>query len=255
MKIRPFSDLHCEFAPYKIQPLESDKDTIGVLVGDIGLVARPETILPALTQASEMFDHVFYVLGNHEFYHGVYPTAYDVVRRMLEEEYLDNVQLLQNEYTVIGGVAFIGATLWTDLTNPMDRLLTQRSLNDFRLIDKPPGQGFFLAGDAHEEYLISREFVFGKVKEMKERGLKTVVLVHHGVSPMSVHERFRGMSLNVAFVSDLTDMIADTQPTLIVHGHVHNHFDYMIDNTRIVANPRGYPREMSGHVPDMVIEI
>lgn len=38
-------------------------------------------------------------------------------------------------------------------------------------------------------------------------------------------------------------LIEKYQPTLWIHGHTHEKADYMIGNTRIVSNPRGYNRE------------
>ena len=39
---------------------------------------------------------------------------------------------------------------------------------------------------------------------------------------------------------ELTDNIK-----LWVHGHTHDEFDYKIGITRVVCNPRGYPKEKS----------
>jgi len=51
-----------------------------------------------------------------------------------------------------------------------------------------------------------------------------VVITHHGVHPDSVHPRFAGSSLNPAFISDLTPLVAKAD--LWIHGHVHDSFDY-----------------------------
>ena len=32
-------------------------------------------------------------------------------------------------------------------------------------------------------------------------------------------------------------------PKLIVHGHTHRRMDYMLGDTRVICNPRGYPGE------------
>ena len=47
--------------------------------------------------------------------------------------------------------------------------------------------------------------------------------------------------MNGAFASDLDDFIAyRPQIRLWTHGHTHEPFDYMIGETRVVCNPRGY---------------
>ena len=47
--------------------------------------------------------------------------------------------------------------------------------------------------------------------------------------------------MNGAYHSDLTEFIMDRpEIKLWVHGHMHDDFDYMIGDTRVVCNPRGY---------------
>ena len=46
-----------------------------------------------------------------------------------------------------------------------------------------------------------------------------------------------------AYASDVESIIYEHEPTLWIHGHIHDTRDYMIGNTRILCNPRGYPRK------------
>jgi hypothetical protein len=47
--------------------------------------------------------------------------------------------------------------------------------------------------------------------------------------------------MNGAYYSDLSELILDNpQIKTWVHGHMHNQSDYMIGDTRVVTNPRGY---------------
>ena len=57
-----------------------------------------------------------------------------------------------------------------------------------------------------------------------------------------MHERWKKDTImNGGFASQLDDYIAyRPQIKLWMHGHTHDDFDYMIDQTRIVCNPRGY---------------
>jgi hypothetical protein len=55
-------------------------------------------------------------------------------------------------------------------------------------------------------------------------------------------------------------MVGDKAPQLRLHGHIHAGRDYQIGNTRIVANPRGYPgprgtRENPDFDPALVVEL
>jgi Icc-related predicted phosphoesterase len=71
---------------------------------------------------------------------------------------------------------------------------------------------------------------------------KFVVVTHHAPTTLSIGAMYKHDTLmNGAFASDLTDFILDRpQIKLWTHGHMHNVSDYMIGDTRVVCNPRGY---------------
>jgi hypothetical protein len=94
----------------------------------------------------------------------------------------------------------------------------------------------------------------------------TVVITHHGVHPLSVHPKYANEAASAAFVSDLGPLLA--KAPLWVHGHVHDSFDYRAHGSRVVANPRGYPKnhnevnmaswlrfENEGFDPQLVLEV
>ena len=66
--------------------------------------------------------------------------------------------------------------------------------------------------------------------------------------------------MNGGYHSDLSEFILDhPQIKLWTHGHTHHPFDYVIGETRIVCNPRGYENgsysEDTGWDPEKVIEV
>jgi Icc-related predicted phosphoesterase len=71
----------------------------------------------------------------------------------------------------------------------------------------------------------------------------------------SIEPRFRSDPLTGAFVSDLSELIETYQPTLWVHGHVHNSSDYLVGNTRIMCNPHGYGTENPDFNAALVVEL
>ena len=87
---------------------------------------------------------------------------------------------------------------------------------------------------------LAKEYIFPEIVKQKEDGKKVVVVTHHLPSFQSIPERFRGESLNGAYASELFEDIMETQPDIWCHGHTHGSSDYMIGNTRILCNPRGY---------------
>ena len=84
-----------------------------------------------------------------------------------------------------------------------------------------------------------------------------MVLGHHAPSHKSIHPKYQNQDvMNHAFVNRLDEYIIDhPQIKLWVHGHVHDCWDYMIGDTRIVCNPRGYPGETNGFNPNLIVEI
>lgn len=89
------------------------------------------------------------------------------------------------------------------------------------------------------------------------RGRKIVVLTHHAPSPRSIPPKFYGEPLNCAFASDLESLVPWKAGTSLGSlGHITRCSDYQIGNTRILANPRGYPQEAVGLFrPDLVVEV
>ena len=69
-----------------------------------------------------------------------------------------------------------------------------------------------------------------------------VVITHHGPTHLSINEKFKSdYHMNGGYVSELSSFILD-HPNIKtwVHGHVHDPVDYMIGDTRVLCNPRGY---------------
>jgi hypothetical protein len=71
----------------------------------------------------------------------------------------------------------------------------------------------------------------------------TVVITHHAPSPRSIHPRFAGSPLNACFVSDAERLLRGRRAALWIHGHTHDSFDYAVNGTRVLCNPRGYAKD------------
>src|SRR5207253_8190939 len=56
--------------------------------------------------------------------------------------------------------------------------------------------------------------------------------------------RFADSLLNACFVSDAERLIDASRARLWIHGHTHDSFDYCLNGTRVVCNPRGYARKI-----------
>lgn len=239
MKIHLVSDLHLEFIQrdYPGERLITPVPGTDVLVlaGDIANGADACSLFA--DWRAEKRIPIIYVVGNHEFYGRMYEPMLQKIR---EGAAMNNIHLLENSSVEIGGVRFLGATLWTDYK--LDRNLTQafqmdyagKRLNDHRLIRK--GRFLFSPQDALERHLDSRDWLESELA--KPFAGKTVVVTHHAPHPGSVHPRYTGDPLSAAFVSDLSPLMPKVD--LWLHGHVHDGFDYQVGRCRVVASPAGY---------------
>ena len=61
--------------------------------------------------------------------------------------------------------------------------------------------------------------------------------------------------LNAAYASDLSAVIESGRPALWVHGLTHDSRDYLVGETHIVCNPRGYDDENVRFDPALVVRV
>lgn len=124
----------------------------------------------------------------------------------------------------------------------------------FRRIRMTPTYRRFRPADARRIHTQSLGWLDQQLETA--RGRKVVVVTHHAPSPQSIRQRFRNDPLNPAFASNLESFVAASNASLWIHGHIHQHSDYVIGSTRVIANPRGYPCEPQiGFNPALVVEI
>ena len=271
MKIAVASDIHLEFGDIDITN-DGQADVL-ILSGDICVAAdldmrdRRQTELGFARRRSEMFHeffercaanfpHVIYIMGNHEYYHSDFATALDDVRKRLA--HLPNLYILEREIKVIDDVTFIGGTLWTDMNNsdPLTLYHMRTMMNDFRVIQNSAVPVYFRTQegdfktrvakfspeDAVTEHVKMKEYIQVVTAMLGENPNKYVVVGHHAPSRRSTHEMYaHDTIMNGGYSSDMDQFIEDRpQIKLWTHGHTHHVFDYMIGETRVVCNPRGY---------------
>ena len=234
MKIQVLSDLHLEFGNMYFVPAE-DADVL-VLAGDIGTMKNAK-YLDLVEEWAENFEAVIYVAGNHEFYKTDIEKSIAHLREWSNQH--ENIFFLENDLKVINDVHFLGATMWSDFNaHPLAAFHCQSNVNDFHTIRTQLYERPFTPQDAQLKYDASVAFI--------KQGMRisyiypVVVVTHHAPSFRSVPREFEGSLLNYAFASDLESLIETYEPTLWIHGHMHNSVDYMIEKTRVVCNPRGY---------------
>lgn len=232
MRIGMYSDLHLEFEGF--EPPELDVDVL-VLAGDIAPKLRGLRWAEALPGDFP----IVYVAGNHEFY-GTNTHLPDKLRRLASER----VHVLSDRAVTLGGVRFLGATLWTDLALNGDPEAAFdvgfMLVNDFRKIRNADlGYRRFRPSHALASHRASRKWLAASLGEPHSG--PTVVVTHHPPSPKSMKTKHVGKSWAPYDASAMDDFVADSGAALWIHGHTHHVVDYTLGATRVVGNMRGYP--------------
>ena len=240
MKLNVLSDLHLSLGALPLP--ENDADVV-ILAGDI---ARPKE---AMAWAAGFARPVLYVPCNHEFYGGSIEGTLDALKALSEGT---RVRVLDDEAVVIDGVRFLGTTLWTDFmlfgagekrTAAMRE--AERFMRDFSRIRL--GEAPFTPE--------SSAALFARHAAWLERALDephagpTVVIIHYAPSRGSIHPRFADSLLNACFVSDAERLLDGRRARLWIHGHTHDSFDYRVNGTRVLCNPRGYAKNGASENP------
>ncbi len=253
MKLNILSDLHLGQGGLALPDTDAD---VVILAGDI---ARPQ---PAVEWASQLGKPVLYVAGNHEFYGN---SLHGTKQALKAQASGTAVRVLDDEEAVIGGVRFLGTTLWTDFrlfgdgegrTEAQAQAL--RFMRDFSRIFVDDALQQPLTPDrTAQEFARHAAWLASRLAQPFDG--PTVVITHHAPSRGSIHPRFAGSPVNACFVSDADHLLGADRVQLWVHGHTHDSFDYRVDGTRVVCNPRGYSRdgvnENAGFDPHFTVEI
>lgn len=267
MKIQLLSDLHLETDPtFVAQPLPG-ADLL-VLAGDIGSyrqgsrLERDDFGLGDYSPRHGWPTPVLYVPGNHEYdnvdFDETHARLQDLCRAL-------DIQWLERETTVIGGVRFVGTTLWTDfdaLAAPDDTLgeALKKRAKAFRAAD------FYL-----EKAEMRRHGAPFMAEQMREQGLAcqqwldaalrvpfdgtTVAVTHFAPTLASADPRYGVTPGTAGFCNALDGLLplADVW----IHGHLHCAQDYVKDGCRVIANPLGYAKkgEQADFAPEKLWEV
>ena len=275
MRINFVSDLHTDIAgngSFVAPDVDAD---VTVIAGD---AMAPGTL--ALKKLRDLYPDrdrpLIYVAGNHDYYshhiksHPELKTTYERQRAEMPTTAEElGIILLDDSVAEIDGVRFMGATLWTDFSArpgyvPFDDAVRSaaKGMNDYTLIKVGEGRSKdrLRPRDTIAAHKASRAFIERALAEPFDGD--TVVVTHHAPSYRSLMaEGIHFQDLDWCYASNLEHLMRDENaPSLWLHGHIHRSRDYMVGNTRIMANPRGYPLAAgAGHNLDfdstLVIEL
>lgn len=253
MRIRYLSDLHMEFTDYLPSTIPSVGEDVVILSGDIGVGVQ------GVHWACRAFAGrpVVYVLGNHEYYSNHFENLPYEARASAGES---NVHVLEDESISIGGVRFLGTTLWTDFcvfgSHRQSHCMAEaaNSMTDYhRIRTGPRGMARSLTpADTLARHKESRAWLEREIRASAE---PCVVVTHHSPSFQTCEAEYRNELLTAAFVCNAEALFRSPVKAWI-YGHTHQTLKYDIGGIPLLTNQRGYPSEnVIGFSWDTVFDI
>lgn len=250
MKLQILSDLHIDSYARQSHPIGHIPKTDADIVLVAGDTANSDRGMPWLQeQAARLQVPLITISGNHEYFDEDVLSFDQKLATWDNYDAASNkgVCVLQCQHIDIGDIRILGCTLWTDYqyhANEDTMAAARHFMRDYKQIYA--GKEMFSPEVSMQIHSEHRQWLQQALMTAKALDKKTVVMSHHSVSALSVSEKYANLPSNAAFVSDLSGwMHEDWAPTLWVHGHTHEAFDYRIGNTRVIVNPRAYPNEIS----------
>jgi predicted phosphodiesterase len=272
MRLQLASDLHLERQPGFVLTQAPDADVL-VLAGDVGSY-QAGSLLPGSDFGLERFapgspgapwKTVLYVPGNHEYDGLPFDETHARLRATCERL---GITWLEREVVVLGGVRFVGTTLWSDFEALAiaKRTMTQqmqarekafRAANFYlRRFTATRGGEPMLAEQWREQALRCQQWLRDALAADFDG--PTVVVTHFAPSLRSADPRY-GLTPGTAGFCNALDALLD-RADYWLHGHLHCPSDYVDAGPRrchVLANPLGYAAkgEQVGFRADWVLSV
>ena len=266
VKIHLLSDLHLD---HLTEPLVIPLPAcdVRIVAGDMCEFGQRDALAaPFLRRLVAGKAPVLVILGNHDHYRGGSGTtapAYESRVASWQKTCASaGARLLERDSIIVGNHRILGCTWWSAIDwndDPNHRYRHQFAsdaefvrhgvelgISDFRLIRK------WSVADHLRRHEQDTAWLTDALADTKD-GRKPIVLTHFLPHKSAIDAQFRGSCINTYFTTHRPDLVRQAHVWLF--GHTHSHVDLLVDGVRLVANPRGYPNERSGFVPDLVIEV
>lgn len=234
MRIQYCSDLHLEFAQnnkyLQKKPLETNGDIL-ILAGDIVPLHEVNFSHPFFSLIADNYDKVFWVPGNHEYYHRdlcEFGSSFDIQVR-------SNIHLTNNVVVQQENIRFVFSTLWTKLSAENEKIIEQ-SVSDFACIQKKDKK--LKASDYNKLHTESLDFIKRTLTDEVE---KTIMVTHHLPSHLCNYPPHAKSPINEAFCVELISFVEKCNAKFWIYGHSHfNQKPLYIGKTMLLTNQLGY---------------
>lgn len=267
MNIQLLSDLHLETHPDFVAAPAQGADVL-VLAGDIGSYQAGSALhtqddadfgLQRFSPRHGWPTPVLFVPGNHEYDGLDFDEAHTRLRATCERL---GITWLEREVITLGGVRFVGTTLWSDFDAlgplagqampedtgahaPVSGYTAQMKARSkafsaanyyLRKTGTTRGGEAWLAPQVREQALVCQAWLQQALNTAFDGD--TVVVTHFAPSLRSSDPRYGLVPGTAGFCNALDALMP--QAKLWLHGHLHCPSDYVHQGCRVVANPRGY---------------
>lgn len=234
-----------------------------ILAGDQGHYYQQD--IEVLKALKEYYKHICIVPGNHDLYllskssqDKYFKNSRNRVREMKAFcQTIEGLHYLDGEVVNCDGIDIGGVGMWFDYSFARDRLelsdstiraAWEKDMNDSRYIFG--GSDNYIVPTAYGgSFKVSsfndRDYLMMNLRKLKQIKSCDIMVSHY--SP-KVREDFPEKWNNVFatfYHFDGKSEIDRIKPKFWVHGHIHAQVDEMYNDTRILCNPLGYPKENS----------
>ena len=230
MKIQIASDLHLEiWKDHQPDPADQFAPDNGrdllILAGDI-VDGKRQWGMPFIRRELDV-SPVIFVPGNHEYYHAKRRDTEAFWREFAEAN--EGFHYLNDNTVEIGGLRFYGAEWCSDFGGKPPHLF-HNIIEDFHVT---PGWDTFAHLEEHKRITARIAGLAGQLD---------VVVTHYPPTVEAIDQAlYAGDPNNPYFINDAAPLVEHVGAKLWVSGHTHSPFDYMVGQTRVIGNPRGYP--------------
>lgn len=244
IRFQVMSDLHLEaFDLYASFDIPRAAPCL-ILAGDVGRFSSYAKLLGFFERQCQVFDHVYYVLGNHEYYGLNRQRCLDLAREIEKEEVLKGRLTLLDTTRVDleNGVTILGCTLWSHVPEESEAVIREK-VSDFR------GYITDWTVDRHNEVHAEEVAWLKQQIEMvhdEQVRRKILVVTHHAPSyHRTSAPKDDDSPLSPAFATELIDdeIGAWRGHDMISHwlfGHTHHSCEIIRNGITMVANQHGY---------------
>lgn len=258
MKLRILSDLHVEHDP--TWTLRHFGETAILCAGDLGNRRCRDRTEKLIRNSRVPF---YYVLGNHDFYHGEVGEVIEYYQFLAKR--VEHFHFLHNTTMQLGEYVLAGTPLWTDFSlfgrcnADAVMAVAENVINDFRGLiqvhETDAGHTSSGASPLRARALVewnreARSFL----ESIIGKGKPTIVMTHWCPAGETINPAYAGNPVNPYFTTECSDLMLGNV-TLWVHGHSHMADDRIINETRVIRNPKGYPHEFSGWDEKLIVEM